>query len=145
MISAFERLCGPGKPLKQEPADAREIECLQRAALAKLEDAARAELAIESRFDLAYNASHALCVAALRAHGYRASNRYIVFQLLPHTLGLGPEIWRVLSRCHDLRNLAEYEGEVNVTESLVAELIAICKGLSDQLNKVKPAIGDAGP
>jgi hypothetical protein len=43
---------------------------------------------MESRFDLAYNAAHALCLAALRWHGYRPTNRYIVFQGLPHTLGL---------------------------------------------------------
>jgi hypothetical protein len=26
--------------------------------------------------------------------------RYIVFQMLPGTLGLGPHVWRVLSECH---------------------------------------------
>lgn len=49
---------------------------------------ANATLAIESRFDLAYNAAHALALAALRARGYRSDNRYVVFQALPHTLGL---------------------------------------------------------
>ena len=48
-----------------------------------------------SSFDLAYNAAHALCLAALRWHGWRSTNRFIVFQLLPHTLGLGPEVWRI--------------------------------------------------
>jgi len=42
-----------------------------------------------------------LCLAALRRLGYRAENRYIVFQVLPHTLGLGPEVWRVLAKCHE--------------------------------------------
>jgi len=32
------------------------------------------------------------------------------FQVLPDTLGLGPEVWRVLSKCHDMRNRTEYEG-----------------------------------
>ena len=50
---------------------------------------------LESRFDLAYNAAHSLCLAALRWHGYRSANRYIASQALPHTLGLGPEVWRV--------------------------------------------------
>jgi len=63
----------------------------------------------------------------------RATQRYIVFQLLPHTLGLGPEVWRVLSRCHDLRNLAEYEGELQVTEELLEELILICKRLVERV------------
>ena len=37
------------------------------------------------------------CLAALRWLGYRPANRYIVFQVLPHTLGLGPEVTRELA------------------------------------------------
>ena len=92
----LENLSGPGKALKAEPPDAQELAGLTRTGLARLTDARNTTLSIESRFDLAYNAAHALCLAALRAMGYRASNRYIVFQVLPHTLGLGPEVWRVL-------------------------------------------------
>ncbi len=99
MNSAFENLAGQGKPLRAEPPDAKEFAGLQRMGLARLHDAQQASLALESRFDLAYNAAHALCLAALRWHGYRSGNRFIVFQLLPHTLGLGPEVWRVLSKC----------------------------------------------
>ncbi len=108
MTSAFENLCGPGKPLRAEPPDAKEFAGLRDMGLAKLADSRLTTLALESRFDLAYNAAHALCLAALRWHGYRSSNRYIVFQLLPHTLQLGPEVWRVLAKCHDVRNLGEY-------------------------------------
>lgn len=133
MPSAFENLCGPGKPLKAESPDATEIAGLLRSAHARLKDAARQDLALDSRFDLAYGAAHALCVAALRRCGYRASQRYIVFQLLPQTLGLGPEVWRVLSRCHELRNLAEYEGELQVTEELHEELMAICGRLVERI------------
>jgi hypothetical protein len=32
------------------------------------------------------------------AHAFRASKRYIVFQVLQDTLALGPEVWRVLSK-----------------------------------------------
>jgi hypothetical protein len=135
MSSALENLSGPGKPLKAEPPDAAEIAGLLRSAQARLKDAAKMDLALDSRFDLAYGAAHALCVAALRRCGYRASQRYIVFQLLPHTLGLGPEVWRVLSRCHELRNLAEYEGELQVTEELLEELLAICGRLVDTTDR----------
>jgi hypothetical protein len=90
---------------------------------------------LESRFDLAYNAAHALCLAALRREGYRASNRYIVFQVLPHTLGLGPEVWRVLDKCPNTRNLGEYEGLLEVDERLVQGLVqatrAVAKALSE--------------
>lgn len=95
--------------------------------MARLQDAANEVLSLEGRFDLAYNAAHALCLAALRWHGYRSTNRYIVFQLLPHTLGLGAPVWRVLSKCHDVRNLGEYEGDLNIDDRLVADLISACR------------------
>ena len=107
MPSALENLCGPNRPLKAEVSDAREFAGLVRAAESRLNDAKNRALALESRFDLAYNAAHGLCLAALRWHGYRANHRYIVFQVLRHTLGLGPAVWRVLARCHDIRNLGE--------------------------------------
>jgi hypothetical protein len=107
LISPLQTLSGVGKPLKAEPPNDTEIAGLLRTGIARLVDATNDALAIESRFDLAYNAAHSLCLAALRKAGYRASNRYIVFQVLPHTLGLGPEIWRVLDKCHNARNRAE--------------------------------------
>ena len=79
-----------------------------------------------------------MSLAALRWHGYRAGNRYIVFQALPHTLGLGPEVWRVLAKCHEVRNLGEYEGDLNVDERLVIDLIAACKAVAAALEKLAP-------
>jgi hypothetical protein len=110
MHPALENLCGPGKPLKAEAPDTNEIAGLLRTGRVRLHDAQNTALSLESRFDLAYNGAHALCLAALRRMGYRSGNRYIVFQVLPHTLGLGPEVWRVLDKCHNTRNLGEYEG-----------------------------------
>jgi hypothetical protein len=92
----------------------------------------------QARRDLAHNAAHALCLAALRWHGYRPSQRYIVFQLLPHTLGLGPEIWRVRSKCHDVRNLGEYEGDLNIDERIVLDLIASCRIVADKAAALEP-------
>ena len=79
-----------------------------------------------------------MCLAALRWHGYRPSNRYIVFQLLPHTLGLGPEVWRVLSKCHDLRNLGEYEGDLNIDERIVTDLLAACRIVVAKVQALAP-------
>lgn len=62
----------------------------------------------------------------------------IVFQLLPHTLGLGPEVWRVLSKCHDARNLGEYEGMLEVDTRLVTDLITACKQVADKLGALPP-------
>ena len=138
MTSAFENLLGPGKPLRAEPPDAKEFAGLQHMGLAKLKDAQQSKLALESRFDLAYNAAHALCLAALRWHGYRSSNRFIVFQLLPHTLGLGPDVWRVLSKCHEARNLGEYEGLLQIDVRLVTDLIAACQQVADKLGQLRP-------
>ena len=138
MPSAFDKLCGPGKPLKVEPPDATEFAGLVQSGRARLKDATSKSLALESRFDLAYNAAHALCLAALRWHGYRASNRYIVFQLLPQTLGLGPEVWRVLSKCHDIRNLGEYEGDLNIDGRIVTDLIAACQAVAAKLDALPP-------
>jgi len=143
MPSALEKLCGPSKPLKAEAPDAREFAGLVRAAKCRLSDAANVALALESRFDLAYNAAHALCLAALRWHGFRSNHRYIVFQLLPHTLSLGPAVWRVLSKCHDVRNLGEYEGDLTVDESLVAELIAATNAVAAGVSAL-PAIKGRG-
>ena len=138
MTSAFENLTGPGKPLRAEPPDSKEFAGLQRMGLARLKDAQNLGLSLESRFDLAYNAAHALCLAALRWHGYRSGNRFIVFQLLPHTLGLGPEVWRVLSKCHDARNLGEYEGMLEVDTRLVADLITACQQVANKLGALPP-------
>lgn len=91
---------------------------------------------MESRFDLAYNAAPALCLAALRAKGYRARHRYIVFQVLPHTLGLGPEVWRVFDKAHPQRNVAEYEGVLDVDERLVTDLIAACEIVAGKLGNI---------
>jgi len=134
VTSALDKLVGPGKPLTGEPPDAREFEGLKRSALARLKDARNETLSLESRFDLAYNAAHALCLAALRRLGYRANQRYIVFQSLPHTLGLGPEVWRVLDKCHHLRNVAEYEGELDVDTRIVADLITACRTVAAKLD-----------
>jgi hypothetical protein len=142
MPSPFENLSGPGKPLKAEPADGKEFAGLKRAGLARLQDASNTGLALESRFDLGYNAAHGLCLAALRWHGYRSTNRYIVFQLLPHTLDLGPAVWRVLSKCHEIRNLGEYEGDLNVDERIVADLLTACAAVADKLEGLGP-IGTA--
>ena len=138
MSSSLENLAGPGKPLRKEAADRTEYAGLVHSGRIRLVDAENADNALESRFDLAYNAAHALCLAALRRVGYRAANRYVVFQVLPHTLGLGPEVWRVLAKCHDVRNRGEYEGDLNVDERLVADLITACTIVLTVLDRLGP-------
>ena len=69
-------------------------------------------------------------------HGFRASKRYIVFQVLPDTLALGPEVWRVLSKCHDMRNRNEYEGALDVDERLVLDLIGACRKVAEKVKRL---------
>ena len=133
MPSPLENLAGPGGPLVAEPPDEGQIEGLRRSGLTRLKDARNTLLSLEGRFDVAYNAAHALCLAALRSKGYRARHRYIVFQVLPHTLGLGPEVWRVLAKAHDLRNVAEYEGDMDVDERLVMDVTVACEAVASAI------------
>ena len=137
MTSPFDNLSGPGKPLKAEPPDAKEFAGLKRSGGARLQDALNTSLSLEGRFDLACNAAHALCLAALRWNGYRSTNRYIVFQLLPHTLGIGPEVWKVLSKCHEIRNLGEYEGDLNIDERIVTDLVIACETVAAKFDALK--------
>jgi hypothetical protein len=109
--------------LATEPGDPGELAGLITSGEERLTDARNEQLALSSRFDLAYNAAHAFSLAALRRHGYRSDNRYLVFQVLPHTLGMPPEVWRVLAKAHDVRNIAEYEGHLEADETLVQSLI----------------------
>ena len=133
----LESLVGIGK-LKREPPAQAEIDGLIRSARSRLTDAGNPSLALESRFDLAYNAAHALSLAALRWRGYRSDNRYIAFQVLPHTLGLGPAVWRVLATCHQRRNALEYEGYLEVDERLLADLLKAAETVYEAMLRLGP-------
>jgi hypothetical protein len=138
----LERLIQIGK-LKREPGAQAEIDGLVRSARSRLTDASHPALSLESRFDLAYNAAHALALAALRWQGYRSDSRYIAFQALPHTLGLGPAVWRVLATCHQRRNALEYEGHLEVDERLMADLLHAAEAVYESMLKLGP-VGSEG-
>lgn len=130
--SALANLARIGK-LKIEPPDHRECAGMFRSALIRLKDARRPVLSLESRFDLTYNAAHAAALCALRHYGYRSENRYLVFQCLEHTLGFSAAQWQLFDQAHRKRNLAEYEGDLDVTESFVAELVDQVRQLIDAI------------
>jgi hypothetical protein len=128
--------------LKAEPGTQSEFDGLMRSGKVRLCDAGNPGNSIESRFDLAYNAAHALSLAALRWHGYRSENRYLVFQSLTHTLTLPAEQWRVLDQAHRKRNLAEYEGDFEIDPELLAALIRVAGEVATRsaaLGKVPPS------
>jgi len=131
----LDNLVKAGK-LKREPPALRELEGLRKSGEARLADAQRADLAFESRFDLAYNAAHALALFALRRMGYRSESRYLVFQALPHTAGLPAATWRVLAKAHERRNEIEYGGAAEQDERLLAGLIEAARGLREVVAKI---------
>ena len=110
--------------LKAEPPERKECEGLKRSAIDRLKDARNPTLSFASRFDLAYNAAHALALTALRLQGYRSDKRYLVFQCLLHTLDVSKLQVRLFALCHERRNLAEYEGYMDVDEELLGNLVA---------------------
>lgn len=76
----------------------------------RLKDAHSPALSFASRFDLAYNAAHALALTAMR----------------------------LFALCHERRNLAEYEGYMDVDDALLAELLAATDAL---LPRMQQAMG----
>lgn len=122
MVEQLENLVRTGG-LKVEPPDINESAGLLRSAIDRLRDAHNSALSFASRFDLAYNAAHALALYALRQKGYRSDKRYLVFQCLAHTTVTNKTQVRIFSLCHERRNLAEYEGYLDVDETLLKELL----------------------
>ena len=127
--------------LKAEQGTRAEFVGLVDSARKRLADARKEGLSSESRFDLAYNAAHAFALAALRWLNYRPANRHVVFQALPHTLGVDAAVWRVLAKCHEHRNLAEYEGRSDIDEQLLIDLIDCTRRLQAAVAAVDPPAG----
>jgi len=126
------------KQLNIEPPDQKEFDGMLSSARRRLQDAKLKGLSEDSMFSLAYGAAHALSLAALRWHGYRSDNRYLVFQCFQHTIGLDNAKWRVLDKCHNQRNIAEYEGHLEITPQLLQELIDITEGLLEVVDEMGP-------
>lgn len=133
MVDQLENLVRVRKLHKETP-DQNEFDGMLESATVSLSDAATPGLSTNSIFSLVYGAAHTGSLAALRWHGYRSTERYIVFQCLTHTIGLDTEKVRLLAECHRIRNLAEYEGHIEIGETIVQELKVVTGEL---LNLVK--------
>ena len=132
--NALENLARIGQ-LKPEPRHDAEVQRLLDMARTRLTDAQISTLSAEGRFACAYNAAHAAALAALRWHGYRSENRYTVFQCLAHTLSWPAHQWRAFDMAHQKRNLAEYEGYLEIEESQIAQLCALVEELIKDAEK----------
>lgn len=126
------------RSLKEEPPDQDQIDGMIRSAKTRLTDIEVQGLSEEGRFFSAYSAAHSLALAAMRWHGYRSDNRYLVFQCLQHTVGLDNAKWRVLDKCHNLRNQIEYEGFTEIDTKLLEELMGITRELLTMVESLGP-------
>jgi hypothetical protein len=113
-----------------------------KSARTRLADAQNRSLDPDSQFDLAYGAAHRLALAALRHQGYRSENRITVFQTLVHTLGSDTADVQIFLKAHNERNLAEYEGQMDIDEGLLADLIRCTKKLEGAVGKLDLPAGE---
>jgi hypothetical protein len=44
----------------------------------------------------------------------------------------------VLSKCHEVRNLGEYEGDLNVDQRLVTDLLVACQAVALKVQALNP-------
>lgn len=124
--------------LKAEPVLRKEFDGMLVSARRGLADAQNESIETDSQFDLAYGAAHRFSLAALRHQGYRSENRITVFQTLVHTLGTDGADIQIFLKAHNERNLAEYEGRIDIDERLLADLIRCTKMLEIAVGKLTP-------
>ena len=134
-LPALDNLVRIGQ-LKAEPRNDAEVERMLAMARSRLADAGQTNISLEGRFISAYNAAHAAALAALRWHGYRSENRITVFQSLSHTLNWPAPRWRILDAAHQKRNMAEYEGFLEIEKSAIVELCGVVDGLIGDVAKL---------
>lgn len=124
--------------LKSETGSRAEFDGMVSSARTRLKDAQNASLDPDSQFDLAYGAAHRFAVAALRQQGYRSTDRITVFQTLVHTLGADKADIQIFLKAHNERNLAEYQGRMEIDKQLLADLIRCTRRLEVAMAKLPP-------
>ncbi len=124
--------------LKAEPPSRVEFDGMVRSARGGLKDAQSEHIETDSRFVLATEAAHKFALAALRREGYRSENRITVFQALVHTAGVSKEDLQIFLAAHNERNLASYEGHVDIDKALLKKLIEATKRLETAVGKLAP-------
>jgi len=130
----LENLVERTKQLKREAPSRKEYDGMLKSAQRGLADAQNKDLETDSQFDLAIEAAHKFALAALRREGYRSENRITVFQTLVHTVAVN----NADLQAHNERNLAAYQGRVDIDGKLLTDLIAATKRLSAAVAKLTP-------
>jgi len=134
----LENLVERTKQLKREAPSRKEYDGMLKSAQRGLADAQNKDLETDSQFDLAIEAAHKFALAALRREGYRSENRITVFQTLVHTVAVNNADLQVFLKAHNERNLAAYQGRVDIDGKLLTDLIAATKRLSAAVAKLTP-------
>jgi hypothetical protein len=61
-----------------------------------------------------------------------------VFQTLAHTLGTDASNIQIFLKAHNERNLAEYQGRMDIDAKLLADLMRSAKALEAEVGKLTP-------
>ncbi len=132
MNDALNRFVATGQ-LKVQPTSISELAGFLANAEQALADAQIPALSSANRFKLAYDAAHALALAAMRAHDFRPGagpgHRAIVFQSLVHTIQAPATLASSLNRYHTKRNRSEYDGLVSATDLEAEDMVALTNNL----------------
>lgn len=126
------------KQLKAEPPLRKEYDGMLKSAQRGLADAQNDSIETDSQFDLAVEAAHKFALVALRREGYRSENRITVYQTLTHTIGVSNADLQIFLKAHNERNLASYQGRIDIDEKLLADLIAATKRLGAAVVSLTP-------
>lgn len=99
-----------------------------------LADAGIAALSAEGRFQFAYNAALTLATAALHAAGYRTNSNApghhaITVESIEHTFGADAALVRRFDGFRRKRNRVSYDAPIAVSESELAEMLALARQL----------------
>ena len=119
-------------------ATAGELETHIKNAVTDLVDAKNTTVSSVGRFKHAYDAAHALAIAAIKISGFRPTNdlghRQLVFSALEHAVPAVGRDLPIFNDAHKARNRSEYEGApISVTESRLEELIKAADGLLEEV------------
>jgi hypothetical protein len=113
--------------LREERAAPLEVQGLLSSAKDYLADARRQTNSQATRFNVAYEAAHAIALAAMRALDLRPAqgpgHRAVVFNALNSTTGATAAVFVPLMKANDKRNKLTYDGLTTFSAAELAELI----------------------
>jgi hypothetical protein len=124
--------------LDEHETNAEEIGNLLALADRDLHDAKSAELSVDWRFNIAYNAALQLAGTAIAASGYRVirsgPHHHRTIQSLAHTIGADDNTVLLLDRFRKKRNVAKYDAVGTISDQEATEMIALARSLRQRVH-----------